>query len=120
MDIRYRSSCIAFSVWPGVLRRSAHRMVLFVVTEITGCESLGPRRCNTPRGRGTADRYCDDNPARLRDTSRLSCSLALSSLSTPPYFSFARGWCRRFDENPEKTDLTIEKISARGGENVRR
>lgn len=48
-----------FLMWPGGLRRSTHRMVLFVVTKITGCGLQRGRGNVTYRvaERRTVDRY---------------------------------------------------------------
>lgn len=48
-----------FLMWPGGLRRSTHRMVLFVVTKITGCGLRRGRGNVTHRAaeRRTTDRY---------------------------------------------------------------
>lgn len=74
-----------FLMWPGGLRRSTHRMVLFVVTKITGCGLQRGRGNVTYRAaeRRTVDRYrrqsgSDERHEFCLPSSSLPLSLSLA------------------------------------------
>lgn len=74
-----------FLMWPGGLRRSTHRMVLFVVTKITGCGLRRGRGNVTHRAaeRRTTDRYRRQSGSDERHEFCLPSSLS-------PFLSLAR------------------------------